>query len=445
MSLQGEKLIKSVVNQGLCTHCGTCIALAQGKLGIASDDEGIIPKIEGDGIIENIVYDACPGKGLNYPELFLQVQKSLPDNFMIGPYLEGYIAYSNDESIRRQGASAGILSHVLIHLLESGKIQGAIVCKMDEEKPWNPKVYIAGTKAEILESAQSIYQPVPVNLILKDTAKHKGTLAMVGLPDQLASIRYLQKKEHPSVKNIAYLIGPYVGINMTVRAVHSFIRSNGVKNLDAIKSLDYRAGEWPGYLKIVTKDHRVFKAEKFYYNYLLPFYATRHSLLSVDFSNELADISVGDAWHPAFEKERKGFSVVVIRSSKGREIFDQLKTDASINAEKLEPADVLDMHGHMFDFKKRGAFIRIKFRKLFFRHCPDYGYVPEKISVSRYFVEIFIWGVFLLCQNRMARTLVRYIPVNVIGYVFNKIRIGWKSVSKPTKRKGIKDQVFRLT
>ena len=53
-------------------------------------------------------------------------------------------------------------------------------------------------------------------------------------------------------------------------------------------------------------DGKILKAEKFYYNYLIPFYITKGSLLSIDFCNELTDISVGDAWHPKYEKQGKG-------------------------------------------------------------------------------------------------------------------------------------------
>ncbi|MCZ7666239.1 MAG: Coenzyme F420 hydrogenase/dehydrogenase, beta subunit C-terminal domain [Chloroflexi bacterium] len=38
----------------------------------------------------------------------------------------------------------------------------------------------------------------------------------------------------------------------------------------------------------------------------------------MDFTNELSDISVGDAWHPRYEAQGAGFSVVAARTEKGR-------------------------------------------------------------------------------------------------------------------------------
>ena len=78
----------------------------------------------------------------------------------------------------------------------------------------------------------------------------------------------------------------------------------------------------------------MFQMIKFYYNYLIPFYITKGSLLSIDFCNELTDISVGDAWHPKYEKQGKGFSVIVGRSKKGINLLEQMEKEKSIFLEK---------------------------------------------------------------------------------------------------------------
>ena len=62
------------------------------------------------------------------------------------------------------------------------------------------------------------------------------------------------------------------GTNMYRDAIRSFLRGMGVDDSIGIKSLKWRAGEWPGYLEIILENGEVMKAEKFYYNYLTLLY-----------------------------------------------------------------------------------------------------------------------------------------------------------------------------
>ena len=105
----------------------------------------------------------------------------------------------------------------------------------------------------------------PVNTILRETQGFKGTLAYVGLPDQVASIRKLQRLGHPAVAAIRYVLGPFTGTIMEVGAIQSFLRSHGVKELETVERLAYRAGDWPGRLEVQLRNGRVLTLKKFYY------------------------------------------------------------------------------------------------------------------------------------------------------------------------------------
>ena len=185
------------------------------------------------------------------------------------------------------------------------------------------------------------------------------------------------------------------------------------------------------------KNGSILKSEKFYYNYLIPFYITKSSLLSVDFCNELTDISVGDAWHPKYENLGEGYSVIIARSQKGLTLLKEMKEQKTIELDKINLQETINMHGHMIDFKKRGSFIRFKFRKMFGKKVPEFGYVPKRISIIRTFVELLISTLFFICSLKVTRYLIVFIPVKIIGPLFNYLRIKWKSISKSTKRKGL--------
>jgi coenzyme F420 hydrogenase subunit beta len=391
----------------------------------------------GDVELPALAYDACPGKGIDVPAANHQLFGRLPENWLIGCYRQIYLGYSSDPHVRREGASGGVITQTLLYLLEEGLIDGAVAVVQGRPTPWQAQVTIARSADDIRAASQSVYVPVPVNTILPELEAFGGQVAYVGLPDQVASLRRLQSAGHPAAQQVRYVLGPYVGTAIYFGAIESYLRSNGIRRREEITELRYRAGEWPGYLQIKTHSGRVVRAAKFHYNYLIPFYITRSTLYSTDLTNELTDISVGDAWHPRYEAKGEGFSVVVARTTVGQEILERMLDEGRVELEGLGVDEALSMHGHMLDFKKRGSFIRMGWRAALGKPVPDYGYYPAVISPLREGVELVISGLFVVCGTRIARRLIEFIPLRVLGPVFNALRQTWKSISKPTKRRGL--------
>ena len=102
------------------------------------------------------------------------------------------------------------------------------------------------------------------------------------------------------------------------------------------------------------------------------------------------------------------------------------------------------MHGHMLDFKKRGSYIRNLLNKKVGKYAPDYGYRPLKISLYRVTIELIIITIFFIGQTRIARYLLGQCPEFLIGPLFNKLRLFWKKISRPTKRKGLGEYKVKI-
>ncbi len=442
-----ERLHSEVIRAGLCTHCGTCAGLSGGQLEMKLTRQGPLPVPVGPGAVSlpELAYEACPGRGLNYPDLNRAVFGKLPENWLIGNLRGVYTGYSAVPEVRRRGASGGVITQTLLYLLERGLIDGAVVVQQGRPQPWLAEAVIVRTADDICAASQSVYVPVPVNAILPQMETFEGRLAYVGLPDQVASLRRLQQAGHPGALKVDYALGPYVGTIMYFAAIESYLRSNGVLRVDEVTELRYREGEWPGYLHIKTQSGQVLRAEKFYYNYLIPFYITHSALLSVDFTNELTDISVGDAWHPDYEKLGQGFSVVVARTEKGESLLREMQAVGVIALEETPLERALSMHGHMIDFKKRGAFIRMDWRRALGRRVPEYGYRPHHIPLSRKLVELIVTGLFVVAGTGVARRAVELVPIRILGPLFNTLRLRWKEMSKPVKRKGLSQVAFDVS
>lgn len=400
--------------------------------------EGVIPDFSPDCDLPELAWTACPGKGVDYPQLYHNHFGTLPSDWRVGHVNKLWTGYASDPGVRRTGASGGVTSAVLIYLLATKRIDGAILAKQGTPTPAQASWCIARTREDVLACAQSVYVP----LSMLDSIRHLvpgERYAMTCVPEQSAALRVLQHGGDERARQIEFVLGPYTGTALDRRAVRSLLRANKVAETDAITSLKWRAGEWPGYLEILTESGRVIRSKKVYYNFLIPFYVTQASLQSMDFANEFTDLSVGDAWSPKFESMGQGFSVVASRNSKMTQIMEEMAAHGALD---LTQADVLEasaMHGHMIDFKKRGGHLRNQWRRKIGLAAPDYGLTPVGTDGSRILVEIVISSIFMICRTPLARWTMEHVPERILGPLFNKLRLAWKNASKPAKRKGLKD------
>ena len=426
----------------LCNRCGSCVGLSEGKVVFADREGRYLPKVVGeiDDKMADRLWAACSGKDFNFPEYNQKFYSNAPHfHEYTGSYQEISIGFAKDAEVRRNAASGGIISAVLLYLLQKKLIDGVVTLRMSLEKPWLSEPFIATTRDEIMEAAQSKYTISSVNEILPEMEKFQGNLAFVGIPPQVQSIRKLQKINDPSVRNIKYIFGPFYGNTLYFSSVRSFLKSYGEKDYTQIRKLYFRYGEWPGNMRIEMASGRVIELKKFHANYLIPFHVLQNSLYCTDFTNEYTDISGGDAWAPVYEDRGKGFSMIISRTSKGQDIIDDMRKEGLLEANAISEEEAITMHSHGYDFKKRGSFIRIRFRKFLGKQVPDYGYQLSGFQTSRYFMELIISSMFVLMGTRLARWTVEQFSPKFIGSIFEKARDSWKKSTKAIKRNIIKD------
>ncbi len=421
----------------LCNRCGSCVGLSDGKISFEDREGKYLPKIHAaiDDAMADRIWEACSGKEFDFNKYNKHFYSQTPNfHAYTGAYHGIYIGHAVDPEVRRNGASGGIISAVLIYLLEKGKIDGVVTLRMSHEKPWLSEPFIATTKEEVMEAAQSKYTISSVNEILSETQNFKGALAYVGLPGQVQSIRKLQAVNDPAVKSIKYLFGPFYGNTLYFSSISSFLRTYKEKNYKDIEKLYFRHGEWPGNMRVELKSGRIIELKKFHANYLIPFHVLRNSLYCTDLANEFTDISGGDAWAPVYEERGKGFSMIFTRTAQGQEILDDMLKDGYLLADPISEEEAITMHSHGYDFKKRGSFIRIKFRKMLGKSVPDYGYTLKGFPLSRYLMEMIISTMFLLMSTGIARWTVEQFSPKFIGNLFEKARTSWKKSTHKIKR-----------
>ncbi len=439
-----EKLQKEILNTDLYSRSGTEVGVSDGTLKLKESGGDYFVVKTGEADIPEISYKASCDLGINYPELNKFVFGKLPHNWLIGEYKKIFVGYFANKNIRKRASSGGIISGSQTYLMERGMIDGAITLRMRKDKPFLTEPIIATTADEIAAGAQSKYTISPVNQILEKLPGKYKSLSYVGLPEQVAAIRKLQKYKHKSVKNISYIFGLFHGETISFNAIKSFLRTHGVKSVDDIVSLEYRAGEWPGYMRVKLKNSRIISVKKFYANYLIPSHITKYSFYQVDYMNELADISVGDAWAPQYEERGKGWSVIIARSDKGLNLINDMIRDKRVVVNEITETELINMHSHGLDFKKRGAFIRIERRREKGLPVPEYGYKPINIPYKRKYFEGVLHLLFVIFQSKLTIFFLEKLPPAFIGKFFVGARNLWKKRTRSTKKGGLFTLEFKV-
>lgn len=440
-----DRLIADVVRPGLCLGCGACAGVCRsGALGFPDELGDCVPAVTGSPgrapAEDEWSYSGCPGREVDFPGLNAFCFGGQPPNLMLGHWRSLWVGYATDPAMRRAGASGGVITAAGCSLLEKKIVDGVIALGPDLARPYRSRPVIARTPEALRACAQSKYTVHPVLTILAELRKAPATerYAFIGLPCQIHAVRKLQAAGNPEAARITYVLGSYCGNILQFGAVHNFLRLYGVDDLDRVVDLQYRAGEWPGKMRVELDDGRVFEMPKFYANYLIPFYILPRCLTCTDLTSEFSDISGGDAWAPVYEERGKGFSMLVVRSEKGQRLVDELFERGVLEAEPIGEQEAMDAHAHMLDFKKRGAFLRIWRRRRWGRAVPEYGYtLAGPLPLKRLAFESVLGLMFRVCSSEAARYLVSQMPVGLTGRVFEQARRRWKRVTRSTKRKGL--------
>ena len=414
-----------------CTKCGACSEIFPKNFSLNTYDDNFVLKKSLTNKEKSKFYKFCPGTGVNFVKN-LKSKKYL--NYLVGNHINFFIGYSNKKKIRLNSASGGIISEISIFLLKYNYVD-YIIMPIKDKKSQTFKYSFSNNKNNILNNSQSIYYKIPYQDIIEKVKELKKKVAFIGLPDQIYSIRQIAKFDKNLNKFLKYSYGPMVGINMDKNSIDGIRREFNIKKKSKLQYIKWRDGLWPGYLNIKFSNHKRIKINKFYYNFLLPFYCSYETLFSSDFYNEFADFSVGDAWSPKYENSISGgVSIISVKNKKFFKIFNKLKLNKKIYLEEINNLEALKMHSHMVDFKKRGSIYRRKIFSFFGKKVPNNKSLSPKLSFKRFLIEIAIVIVIVILKSNFGKLILNFSSPKLLGKVFDKTRLFWKKITIKTKR-----------
>jgi len=320
--------VERVYASGLCTQCGTCVALCP-RSAIAMEWDlrkgyGLqvdVERCNNCGTCGAV----CPGEGLDYtPQAWWRRENGdAPSVDVLGPWRQLWFGWASDETTRYLGASGGLVTAILQGALQTGVIDKAVVCRLDPARPLKAEPVMATTPDEVAVCRGSKYNVVPMNLLLRRVIEEPGRYALVGLPCHITGFRLAREHNAALRERVVFTVGLFCGRTATPRGTQVEMRRARLNPADVTR-VSYRGPGWPGSLRLETRDGAVRTAElSAYFDRFDRGYRLLRCRLCADALADLADISVGDAWLERFDGT-PGVSDLVIRTPAGERLIDAL-------------------------------------------------------------------------------------------------------------------------
>jgi len=246
---------------------------------------------------------------------------------VLGKYLDIMTVKTTDKTLQKYSQDGGIVSSLLIHALETGVIEGAIVA-MPTDEPWNPEPYVATTPEEIIAAAGTKYVLCPLNNALKIAARENGLdkIGMVGMHCLTYAVRKMQLYPFGArhlPQKMALLLGIFCTENFSYTGIKAIVEELHKVNIEHVQKMDVSKGKM-----IVTSNmgERVEVPVKLTHSYVQP-----GCYICPDLTARTADISTGSIGSP------DGWSTVMPRTKVGKDLFQSAVDMGLFETKPIDP------------------------------------------------------------------------------------------------------------
>lgn len=332
--------IDYTLKHDICTGCGICIgACSFGAISMIVKQGRFLPQVDVRKCRNSKgchrCYDACPGVGVDLVGLS---NNNINKDDLIGSFHSCYVGNSTDQNLRYHAASGGMVSQLLIWLLENRMIDGALVSRFDKSNPLKVKSFIARSKEDILLSKSSKYAPVSFHDAVKELrSAQKGKYVVVGLPCHIHGFRKLEKIDKNISSKVVAHFALYCSASRTFNFTEYLMNERHI-DIDKIDFLAYRDNGCLGGIVVKGPGVDFYEDYQSYSHPLRSIFIPRRCLLCIDHFGELGDLSFGDIHVGPYLSDKVGVNSIISRNQEWDSLLNQAVGDGVISL-KVENVD----------------------------------------------------------------------------------------------------------
>lgn len=423
------KTLSKIIDGDLCHRCGTCVGICPTDVLGVDDNEYPAVKSLSACTDCDLCVKVCPGEEFDSQSFSKELfDKELGAEDMHGSFQDAYLSYSTDEQIRENATSGGLVTGLLVSLLEQGLIDGAVLITSDKETPWKGSPVVARSKEEIIEASKSKYAISPTNVMLSEIRKVSGRYALVGLPCQIHGFLKAASLNPIFKQRVVLTIGLFCHAAVEHEPM-DYIWKNIPGNKEEVEGFISRVGKHPGTPHIKFKNKKLepvyFPKAKGYrpssmevINVLYRLYTPARCLTCYDSTSEYADIAVGDPWMKAPDDVNflEGYSFCLARTKSGVDFLKQAENFGSIFLKKIGVEQAKTSNTMMGEEKRWRAFRVIETRKRQGLPTPTYGFeIPTAKGLQLVLTEINMLS-HIFCYLKYGKKFLLKITFSPIGY-----------------------------
>jgi coenzyme F420 hydrogenase subunit beta len=361
-----QKSIDVVVKKRICCGCGACMVICPAAcISFIYGQRYNFPRVD---------LKKCKncGKCLKVcPSAFLLA--GTDPGFLDNPERQSFdcfLIHSKDDEIRLNASSGGFVTGIILHFMERGLVDGAIVVRTEGKNPLVAESFLATNKASLLSALASKYAPVSHCITLTEVLKRPGRFIFVGTPCMVEGLTRLQNYLPDLYNRIVLSIG-FVCAGMAARsATRAYIEGDGGVNMQDVHRICYRGDGWPGRFRVFTEDGNLLMDRPLIGGSLTHVVGMDHYLRCwncLDHWNHFADITVSDPWcEDMLTNETKGRSAIMVRTERGKTAIASAIESRDMIADRITIEDMLGFNKHLIITPKHTRHSWMALYQLFF-------------------------------------------------------------------------------
>ncbi len=243
-----------------------------------------------------------------------------------GPYSYEVLARTTGSEILAQTQDGGVVTSLLMHQLDRGRIQGAVLGDVDPENPQLGMQRLARTPQEVAACSGSRYTYSPNTLALREAIEEDvRPIAVVGVPCQITGLR---QQQHSGIRtemnrwyrsNVSLAIGLFCSEAFTHESVTALSEQFDVPVSD-IENINIKGKVVVRLKGGVTEELSLKKFRQ---------YARDACHFCLDYAADYSDLAVGGMG-------LDGWSYVVVRTQVGHDAMQAAIEDGWIETAPVE-------------------------------------------------------------------------------------------------------------